>query len=163
MRMGDGEIAVSFDRDRLDVGRIHRWLSEDAYWSRGIPRATLERAIAGSLCAGAYATESAVQEARQGARQVGFARVVSDGATFAYLCDVFVDADWRGRGIGRRLMDAIFSHASLRGLRRMSLVTRDAHRLYARYGFTALADSTRWMERTDPDIYTRGTAAEAQS
>jgi GNAT superfamily N-acetyltransferase len=135
-------IDVSFERARLDVARIHRWLSEDAYWSRGIPRATVERAIAGSLCAGAFAPQ-----------QVGFARVISDGATFAYLCDVFVDADWRGRGVGRRMMEALFAHPSLQGLRRMALVTRDAHALYSRYGFTALADSRRWMERTDADIY----------
>lgn len=145
------DVDVSFDRDRLDVARIHAWLSGDAYWSRGIPRATVERAIAGSLCAGAYAADAAPAGA-----QVGFARVITDGATFAYLCDVFVDASWRGRGVGRRLMDAIVAHPALQGLRRMALVTRDAHALYARYGFKPVAEPGRWMERTDPDIYQRG-------
>lgn len=147
---------VSFDRDRLDVDRIHRWLSEDAYWSRGIPRETVERAIAGSLCAGAYVSDDGAP-----AQQVAFARVVTDSATFAYLCDVFVDSRWRGRGIGHRLVGAVFAHPSLCGLRRTALVTRDAHALYARHGFAALADSTRWMERTDHDIYARGRAAGA--
>jgi GNAT superfamily N-acetyltransferase len=134
---------ISTDPARLDVALIHRWLSEESYWARGVPRAVVERALANSLCFGAY----------EGGAQVGFARVVSDRATFAYLADVFVLPPARGRGCARQLMDAVFAHPDLQGLRRFALATRDAHALYAQYGFTALARPETFMERYRPDVY----------
>ena len=108
-----------------------RFLHDDAYWSRGVPRHVAERAIDGSLCFGAFAGDPA-----RGAPQVAFARVVTDGATFAWLCDVFVLPEHRGNGVARLLMDAVMAHPDLAGLRNFLLATRDAHGLYAKYGFT---------------------------
>jgi GNAT superfamily N-acetyltransferase len=130
------EFECSFDRSRLDVGTIHAFLSS-SYWSSGIPRETVERAIANSLCIGGY-VES---------RQVAFARMVTDRATFAYLADVFVLPSHRGRGLSRTLVEALLSHPEIQGLRRMLLVTRDAHGLYAKLGFSLLAAPDRFMER----------------
>jgi N-acetylglutamate synthase-like GNAT family acetyltransferase len=118
----------SFDRSRLDVGAIHAFLS-GSYWSLGIPRQTVERAIENSLCIGGYVD----------GRQVAFARMVTDRATFAYLADVFVLASHRGRGLSRTLVETLLSHPEVQGLRRMRLVTRDAHGLYAKLGFSPLA------------------------
>ncbi|KAF1689947.1 GNAT family N-acetyltransferase [Pseudoxanthomonas koreensis] len=137
-------LRISTDRDALDVGLIHRFLSQEAYWSRGIPRATVERAIAGSLCFGGYL---------DGAGQVAFARVTTDGATFGYLADVFVLPSQRGRGFGKRLMDAVMAHPQLQGLRRFMLATGDAHGLYAHYGFAAPSRPQTLMEILRPDIY----------
>ena len=136
------EAVVSTDRDRLDLDVVHGYLSK-SYWARGIPREVVARSIEHSLCFGAYV----------GSRQAGFARVVSDYATFAYLADVFVLEEFRGHGLSGRLMDAIVVHPRLQGLRRWTLVTRDAHRLYARYGFTPLASPERFMEMHNPDAY----------
>jgi GNAT superfamily N-acetyltransferase len=105
--------------------------------------AVLQKAIAGSLCFGAY----------HGSQQVGFARVVTDRATFAYLCDVYVLEAYRGQGIGRQLMEHVVAHPDLQGLRRFVLVTRDAHGLYARFGFTPLAKPQGFMEILRPDVY----------
>lgn len=138
-------LRVSTNRDELDADMIHAFLSTDAYWCRGIPRATLERALAGSLCFGGYVD----------GRQVAFARVVTDGATFGYLADVFVLPQQRGRGHARVLMAAVMAHPQLRGLRRFSLATRDAHGLYADFGFSAPRWPESLMERLDPDIYAR--------
>jgi N-acetylglutamate synthase-like GNAT family acetyltransferase len=134
-------IEVSTDRDRMDVAVIHAFLSQ-CYWAKGIPREIVERSIANSLCFGAFADGS----------QVGFARVVTDFATFAYLADVFVLESHRGLGIGRHLMEAITAHPELQGLRRWHLVTRDAHGLYAQFGFEALENADRHMAkvRTNP-------------
>ena len=133
---------ISTDSSRLDLGAIHAFLSQ-AYWSPGIPRATVERAIANSLCFGAF---------RQG-QQVGFARVVTDKATFAYLCDVYVLEAHRGRGVAGQLMDQVMRHPHLQGLRRMMLATLDAHALYAKSGFKALAAPGLMMEVHKPDVY----------
>ncbi|HEY8538087.1 MAG TPA: GNAT family N-acetyltransferase [Steroidobacteraceae bacterium] len=135
-------VEISTDKTRLDVAMIHETLAR-MYWSPGIPRDIVERAIANSLCFGAYHTGA----------QVGFARVVSDCATFAYLCDVFVVPEWRGRGIAKRLMECIKSHPDLQGLRRWMLATRDAHGLYAQFGFTAISAPDRFMEIHDPHVY----------
>ncbi|GAB3513324.1 GNAT family N-acetyltransferase [Pseudoxanthomonas daejeonensis] len=143
-------LRISTDRDELDVDLIHGFLSQEAYWSRGIPRTTLERAIAGSLCFGGYL---------EGAGQVAFARVTTDGATFAYLADVFVLPSQRGRGFGKRLMDAVMVHPQLQGLRRFMLATGDAHGLYAHYGFTAPSRPQTLMEILRPDIYPSAMAA----
>lgn len=138
-------LQFSTDKDRLDVELIHRFLAIEAYWSRGIPRETVERAIAGSLCFGGYVD----------GRQVAFARVVTDGATFAYLADVFVLPEHRGQGHSKALMAVVMAHPQLQGLRRFSLATGDAHGLYAGFGFTAPARPQNLMEKLDQDIYTR--------
>ncbi len=144
-----GELRVSTDKGELDLPLIHRFLSTEAYWSRGIPQDTVARAIAGSLCFGGYV---------DGAGQVAFARVISDCATFAYLADVFVLPAHRGQGYSKQLMDAVFAHPQLQGLRRFMLATWDAHGLYAQYGFTAPARPDRLMEVVRPDIYTASAA-----
>ena len=136
---------ISTDSARLDVDAIHAFLTR-SYWSPGIPRATVARAIANSLCFGAF---------WQG-QQVGFARVVTDRTTFAYLCDVYVLETHRGHGLAKQLMDRVMKHPDLQGLRRMMLATRDAHGLYAQYGFTALGAPDRIMEVLKPDIYSTG-------
>lgn len=138
-------LEISTDKDRLDVERIHRFLTSEAYWSRGIPRETVERAIAGSLCFGGYLD----------GHQVAFARVVTDGATFGYLADVFVLQEHRGQGHAKALMAAVMAHPKLQGLRRFTLAINDAHGLYASFGFTAPARPRTWMEKLDPDIYTK--------
>ena len=135
---------ISSDPARLDLDVIHRFLSEDAYWSPGIPRATVERAVKNSFCFGVYLPDGS---------QVGFARLVTDRTTFAYLADVFVLSQHRGRGLSKRLMEAVLAHPELQGLRRWLLATRDAHGLYAQFGFTPLANPSRLMERHDPDVY----------
>ena len=137
-------IVVDSDPGRLDLDAIHGFLAS-SYWARGIPRETVERALRNSLCFGLY----------EDGRQVGFARVVTDQATFAYLCDVFVLESHRGQGLGKKLVSAIAADARLEGLRRWVLVTRDAHELYARFGFTPLAAPERFMELHDPEVYTR--------
>jgi GNAT superfamily N-acetyltransferase len=137
------KIEISTDSTRLDLDLIHAWLSRESYWARDVPRAVLERAVQHSLCFGAY---------RDGG-QIGFARAVTDRATFAYLADVFVLPEARGQGCAKALMDAVMAHPDLQGLRRFALATRDAHALYARYGFTALARPETFMERYRPDIY----------
>ena len=136
---------ISTDSARLDVDAIHAFLTR-SYWSPGIPRATVARAIANSLCFGAF---------WQG-QQVGFARVVTDRTTFAYLCDVYVLEAHRGHGLAKQLMDRVMKHPDLQGLRRMMLATLDAHGLYAQFGFTALGAPDRIMEVLKPDIYSKG-------
>jgi GNAT superfamily N-acetyltransferase len=138
-------LQVSMDKDQLDVELIHRFLATEAYWSRGIPRATVERAIAGSLCFGGYVD----------GRQVAFARVVTDGATFAYLADVFVLPEHRGQGHSQTLMAAVMAHPQLQGLRRFMLATADAHSLYGKFGFAPSTRPDRLMEILRPDIYTQ--------
>jgi len=134
---------VSTNRQELDVPLIHRFLAEDSTWARGIPRTTVERAIQHSLCFGGYVEGS----------QVAFARVISDYATFANLVDVFVLAEFRGRGYGKALMEAVMSHPQLQGLRRFTLATADAHGLYAEFGFTSPLKPQSLMERYFPKIY----------
>jgi GNAT superfamily N-acetyltransferase len=136
---------VSSDSSRLQIDRIHRFLSEKAYWCLGIPRETLERAIQSSLCFGGY--ERATGE------QVAFARVVTDGATFAWLCDVYVEHAHRGRGISRLMMENIMAHPRLKGLRRFCLATKDAHGLYERFGFRVTETPGNWMEIKNNEIY----------
>jgi GNAT superfamily N-acetyltransferase len=136
---------VSTDADRLDLDVVHGYLSR-SYWAEGIPRAVVARSIAGSLCFGLY----------EGPAQVGFARAVTDGATFAYLADVFVLESHRGQGLGVWLMECVMEHPDLQGLRRWSLVTRDAHPLYRRFGFAGLAAPERYMEKVQADIYAAG-------
>jgi GNAT superfamily N-acetyltransferase len=131
---------VSDDAKRLDLDVIHGYLTR-SYWSPGVPREIVERAVANSFCFGVYGSSGA---------QVGFARLVTDRATYAYLADVFILEEHRGKGLSKKLMEAIIAHSDLQGLRRWSLATRDAHELYGRYGFTPIANPDRLMERHDP-------------
>ena len=137
-----GEFAVTTDRARLDENLIYTVLSE-SYWAKGIPREVVARSIRNSLCFGVL----------RGSEQVGFARVISDYATFAYLADVFILEDLRGRGLSKFLMRCIVRHPELQGLRRWTLATRDAHGLYAQFGFKPLANPDRFMELHNPDVY----------
>lgn len=145
--LADPPFVVSDDRSRLDVAAVHAYLTR-SYWARGIPRDLVERSIAHSLCFGAY-------DASMNNSQVGFARLVTDRATFAYLCDVYVLESHRGLGVSRLLMHAITTHPDLRSLRRWMLMTRDAHGLYEKFGFAALRNPGAAMERHDPDVYAR--------
>ena len=138
-----GEFLISTDRARLHLDVIHNFLT-NCYWAKGIPREVVERSIEHSLCFGIYDGSG---------RQVGFARVISDFATFAYLGDVFVLESHRGRGLGAWLMECVTQHRAVQGLRRWVLLTRDAHGLYARFGFTLLAAPERYMEVHRPDVY----------
>jgi len=137
-----GEFSISTDPARLDVDAIHAFLLT-AYWSEGIGRDLVARALDGSLCFGLYL----------GATQVGLARVVTDRATFAYLCDVYVVPEHRGRGLGEWLMATVMSHPDLQGLRRFSLVTKDAQELYRKFGFAEVAVDGRHMEIARPGLY----------
>jgi N-acetylglutamate synthase-like GNAT family acetyltransferase len=128
-------IEISDDRARMDVSVIHAFLSQESYWAKNVPREVVERAIEHSLCVGAF----------DDGAQVGFARVITDYATFAYIADVFVLPSHRGRGISKEIMNAIVNHRELCGLRRWHLVTRDAHALYAQFGFTAVDVPERHM------------------
>lgn len=139
-----GEHAVSTDPARLDLAVVHGFLAR-SYWSPGIPIETVRRAIAGSLPFGLYLVAPDTPEGTE--RQIGFARAISDRATFAYLADVFVIEPFRGRGLGKWLVETIVSHPDLQGLRRWALITRDAHAVYRAHGFAPLASPDRWMER----------------
>ncbi|MFC6018661.1 GNAT family N-acetyltransferase [Plantactinospora solaniradicis] len=134
----DDGYELSGDRLRLDFDRVHHWLSTDAYWALGRPRDVLLRAIDGSTVYGVYAPDDGAQ--------VAFARVVTDGATFAWLCDVYVDPARRGHGLGRWMVGAIRDDLAERGVRRILLATLDAHGVYTPVGFAPLAEPTRWME-----------------
>jgi GNAT superfamily N-acetyltransferase len=137
-----GEFLLSTDPERLDVNLIHTFLTS-SYWAKGIPLETVARSIQNSLCFGVYANR----------KQVGFARVISDFATYAYIGDVFILESFRGRGLGKWIMQSIIHHPRLQALRRWSLVTRDGHRLYAQFGFTPLESPERYMEIHNPDVY----------
>ncbi len=133
-----GDYEISTDRSRLDVGVIHRFLSDSSYWARGRARAVVERSIAHSLCFGIYA----------GPQQIGFARVVTDQATFAWLCDVFVLESHRGQDLGRWLVECIVAHPEVNSLKLVTLATRDAHELYRRHGgFEDLPRPEEWLAR----------------
>jgi GNAT superfamily N-acetyltransferase len=139
-----GDFLVTTDPTRLDVAFIHAYLVR-SYWAEGIPREVVERSIANSLCFGAFERE----------QQVGFARVITDYATFAYLADVFIIESHRGRSLSKFLMECIVNHPELQGLRRWILGTRDAHALYAKFGFTPLTKPDRFMELHNPEVYKR--------
>jgi GNAT superfamily N-acetyltransferase len=139
------DLLVSTDRSRLDVDLIHRVLSS-TYWASGIPRGVVVRSIAGSIAFGLYERD----------RQVGFARVITDMATYAYLADVFIVEERRGRGFGDWLVESIRLHPGLQGLRRFALMTRDAGPLYARHGFAAPETVGGYMEIVDRNVYHRG-------
>ena len=133
---------LSTDPARLDVSLIHSFLT-DCYWAKGISLEIVAHSIRNSLCFGVYAND----------QQVGFARVISDFATYAYIGDVFIVESFRGHGLGKWMMKAIMQHPRLQGLRRWSLLTRDAHGLYAQFGFTPLQSPERYMEIHNRDVY----------
>lgn len=136
------EFEISTDPARIDLSIVHAFLA-NSYWAKGIPKETVRLSIENSIAFGVY----------HGQQQVGFARVISDLATFAYLADVFIVPDYRGRGLSRWLMECIVGHPNLQGLRRWMLATQDAHDLYAKFGFTALKSPESWMEIHLPDVY----------
>lgn len=136
------DFSVSTDKTKIDVNYVHGFL-ERSYWAENIPLDTVERSIAGALCFSVF----------HSGRQVGFARVVTDEATFAYLADVFIDEAYRGRGLSKWLMEVILGYPSLQGLRRFMLATRDAHGVYARFGFQPLTYVERWMQIHNPGVY----------
>jgi len=142
-----GEFTISTDPAKLDVAAIHAFL-KDSYWAEGIPLHIVERSIRNSLCFGMY----------DGGAQIGFARVISDFATYAYLADVYVLEKYRGRGLAKWMMECIQQHPELQGLRRWGLITRDAHGLYEQCGFTKPANPEGYMERVVPDIYKKSSA-----
>lgn len=140
--------SISTDPRRLEVQAVLAYLCR-SYWAEGIPEKVVATSIANSLCFGLF----------DGGRQIGFARVVTDRATFAYLCDVYVLEEFRGRGLGTWLMETVQSHPELQNLRRFVLVTRDAHWLYERFGFAPLKNPGGYMEIVRPDIYKRSGGA----
>lgn len=134
---------ISADKKKLDKGMIHHFLSTQAYWSLNIPYEKIVQAIENSLCFGVYYNEE----------QVGFARIISDYTTVAYLGDVFILPEHRGQGLSKMLMQHIMQHPDLQGLRRWILLTQDAHELYRKFGWTAIAAPDRWMEIHDKNVY----------
>lgn len=139
---------ISTNQKKLDMDVIYQYLSQESYWAKGIPRSVVEKSIANSLCFGVYC----------GSTQVGFARLITDKATFAYLGDVFVLPEHRGKGLSKWLMQTIHSHPELQNLRRWWLGTKDAHGLYEQFGWTRITDDVakRFMQKHNPDVYTTG-------
>ena len=137
-----GEYTISTDRSRLDLDLIHDFISNHSYWGTGRAREVVQRSIENSLPFGEY----------KGEEQVGFARIVTDYATFAWVAVVFVLPEHRGRGLSKSLMEVILAHPRLQGFRRWVLATKDAHGLYEQFGFIPLHRPERWMERPDPNL-----------
>lgn len=142
MEWHKGEYTISDEPGRLDLGVVHRFVSEESYWGQGRPFEVVRRSVEGSKPFGVY----------QGDEMVGFARVVTDGATFAWVADVFVVTAHRGRGLSKWLMETILAHPELQGFRRWVLATKDAQGLYRQFGFRELKRPERWMERPDPNM-----------
>ncbi|MGI9107759.1 MAG: GNAT family N-acetyltransferase [Pyrinomonadaceae bacterium] len=140
-----GDYVISTERARLDVGLIHKFLTESSYWATGRPLEVVRRSLEHSLAFGIYSGE----------RQLGFARVITDYATFAWIADVFVLEEFRGQGLGKWLVEVILSHPELQAFRRWVLATKDAHELYRAFGFRELQRPARWMERHDPQTAER--------
>ncbi len=138
--------SLTDDPAAFDLERGHGWIAGQSYWAAGIPLATFRRAVEHSLIVGAFAPAG---------EMAAMARVVTDRATFGWICDVFVDQAHRGAGLGKALMAHLKSHPDLQGLRRLHLATRDAHGLYAGFGFGPLTNTANWMEIRDPDVYRR--------
>lgn len=140
VKVSDG-YTLSDDAARFDIDRAHGWIGGASYWAQGIPKETFRKAVENSLVVGAYGPDEVM---------AGMARVVTDRATFGWICDVFVDQAHRGVGVGKMLMTYIKAHPDLQGFRRMHLATRDAHGLYAQFGFGPLTAADRWMEIRGP-------------
>ena len=142
MEWHKGEYTISDEPGRLDLDVIHRFVSEESYWGQGRPVEVVRRSVENSVPFGLY----------RGPEMVGFARVVTDRATFAWVADVFVVSAHRGRGLSKWLMETILAHPELQGFRRWVLATKDAHGLYRQFGFHELKRPERWMERPDPNM-----------
>lgn len=136
------DFLISTDKSKIDVMYVHQFLSH-SYWAEGIPMGTVQRSIEGSICFSVIYLD----------HQVGFARVITDEATFAYLADVFIDENFRGKGLSKWLMEVIMNYPGLQGLRRFMLATRDAHDLYKQFGFQPMNNVDRWMQIHKPDLY----------
>ncbi|NNE67488.1 MAG: GNAT family N-acetyltransferase [Pyrinomonadaceae bacterium] len=143
MRLEKGEFVIDTDKSLLQFDVIQAYMLEESYWAKGRTEQQMRNAIENSLCFGLF----------HGDAQVGFARVVSDFATFAYVGDVYVLSEHGGKGLGKWLMETIVAYPDLQGLRRWVLATRDAHKLYEKYGFTGLKHPERWMEKAAPGAY----------
>jgi len=143
MEINRDEFTISTEKSKLQIDMIYKFMSEESYWAQTRTREQMRRAVENSLCFGVYA----------GDNQIGFARVISDFATFAYIGDVFILPEYRGRGLSKWLMETIVEYPDLQGLRRWLLATKDAHGLYSQFGFNALRLPERWMERTALDAY----------
>ena len=142
-----GQFLMSTNKDLIDVDFVHRYLSEESYWAKGIPKELVIKSIANSTAVGVYHDST----------QIGFARLINDGATFGYFADVFIDPNFRGRGLSKKLVEFILSFEETRNFRRMILATSDAHSLYAKFGFAPLNKPDRWMEKHQPDVYKKTT------
>ena len=142
MQWTEGAYTITTDSQKIDVAAVHNFL-KTSYWAENIPYDVVQKSIAGSLCFGVFYNQ----------QQVGFACVITDSATFAYLADVFILEDFRGRGISRWLLETILAHPQLQGLRRFLLATRDAHGLYKKFGFTPVTAIEPWMQLHKPDVY----------
>lgn len=158
------DYGISTDKNKLDIDFIHGYLNR-SYWAEGITKDIVSKSVNGSLCFGVFkidppspASVSRGQSLRRrhADKQVGFARMVTDEATYAYLADVFIIEEHRGKGLSKWLMEIIFSYPGLKGLRRIMLATRDAHGLYSQFGFTPLNNPERWMQIHNPDVYKVG-------
>lgn len=140
---------ITTDKNEMDIDAIHHYLS-NSYWSENVPKSVIVKAVENSLCFGVLAIEANGSET-----QVGFARMITDYATFAYLADVYILEEHRGKGLSKKTMEKIIQHPQLQGLRRMMLATRDAHGLYEKFGFTALTDQQMFMQLWKPDVYAK--------
>ena len=136
------DYTITTDKQKIDIAYVHDFLTQ-SYWAKNIPLSVVQQSIKGSLCFAIWHQQ----------KQVGFARVITDEATFAYLADVFIDEHYRGRGLSKWLVQVILEYPSLQGLRRFLLATRDAHGLYSQYGFELLTHPERWMQIHKPDVY----------
>lgn len=139
------DFCISTDKTKLDLDAIHDFLSTQAYWCLNIPKEKVQIAIDNSLCFGVYKEK----------KQIGFARIISDFSTIAYLGDVYILKEYRGKGLSKWLMETVMDYSQLQGLRRWILLTGDAHGLYRQFGWTNIADSTKWMEIHNKNVYSK--------
>jgi N-acetylglutamate synthase-like GNAT family acetyltransferase len=143
---------ITDNKDDMDIDAIHEYLSR-SYWAKDVPKSVVTKAVKNSLCFAVLASDTNNTDSKE--KQVGFARLITDSATFAYLADVYILEEHRGNGLSKQLMATIVKHRQLQGLRRIMLATKDAHGLYKQYGFTELTDQTMFMQLWTPDIYSQ--------
>jgi N-acetylglutamate synthase-like GNAT family acetyltransferase len=143
---------ITDNKDDMDIDAIHEYLSR-SYWAKNVPKSVVTKAVENSLCFTVLAVDTNATDSKE--KQAGFARLITDYATFAYLADVYILEEYRGEGLSKKMMQKIIEHPELQGLRRIMLATKDAHGLYEQYGFTALTDQTMFMQLWTPDIYSQ--------